>query len=311
MAKQLFTDKGAKKARKGWENYYSQKYLNIWLNRFKINGLTKPQRLWLLKKLWFESGPICAFKAIDLDKSYLSALPEKQQLELGGNVGLGLASFGESNYNMYSYASTGYIINEMGVPYVPKGLKKVGSDIVIMYPTYSGKGLYSFAEPIIKALVDCEMEMRKGAKLATSGAGIEVSPNCPQRADELARKVMSDEIVSFIESDETKTLSPFNLAFQWNVDKVRIEKEAREAELRCLLGLESVATEKKERLIKDEANSLSEMCEISKDCFLNPLKDFVSEIKEVLGFDISIEDPYERKESEDDGRPEDSDENVQ
>ena len=122
---------------------------------------------------------------------------------------------------------------------------------------------------------------------------------------------MSDEIVSFIESDETKTLSPFNLAFQWNVDKIRIEKEAREAELRCLLGLDSVATEKKERLIKDEANSLSEMCEISKDCFLNPLKEFLDEIKEVLGFDISIEDPYERKESEDDGRTEDSNENVQ
>lgn len=309
---QLFKDTNAEYYRSLWKSYYYNKYLNLWLNRFKINGLTKAQRVWLLKTMWFENQPICAFKGLDLDKSYLGMLPEKEQAELGGNVGLCFSTFATSQYNMYACDATGYIINNLGVPYIPGGVQKVGKDVVVLYPTYPGKSLKYYALPILNTLVDLRMMARKGTLLATGGAGIEVNGDCPQRADTLAQKMLSDEAIAFIESGETKSINPFNLSFQWNADKIRMELEANEAELRCLLGIQSVATEKKERLISDEANSLSEMCELSKDCLLNPLKEFFAEIKEVLGFTVAIEDPYERKEETEDVRETGSDkDNVQ
>lgn len=300
MSEHIYKDSEASAKRRLWTSYYKNKYLNIWLNRVKIEGLTKPQRLWLLKNIWNFSEPICAFKGISLDKSFLDMLPEKEQQELGGNVGLCLAPFATSNFNMYDYDATGYIINNRGVPYVPKSLQRVGKDVAVMYPTYSGCSLSKLARPLIDSLVDCEMQLRKSAKLAVGSAGIEVGVDSPQRADILAKGILGDEIISYIDGGETKSINPFNAGFPWLSDKIRIEKEARESELRCLLGIASVATEKKERLIKDEASALDEMAELSEACFKNPLKEFFGEIKEVLGFDVRLveEDPEEEEEEE-------------
>ena len=98
----------------------------------------------------------------------------------------------------------------------------------------------------------------------------------------------------------------------YQVDKIRTEKEAREAELKCLLGLDSVATEKKERLITSEADSKKTECALSKDVFMNPLRKWFAEIKDVLGYEFTLVDPYEEK---DDDSPEgeegeDDDENT-
>lgn len=288
-------DRTANRDRKYWTRYYTSRYLNLWLNRLEFEGLTKQQRLWLLKAIW-NGTPVCAFKGINLEQSFLDALPEEAQNKLGGNVGLCFAPFAPQGYSMYDYETTGIVVNNRGVPYIPTSLQKVGKDIVVLHGLSDDSSLGAMAKTLILAIVDCEMASRKNRMLVFTNTGIEVNPDCPLNADELARKMLSDEAIALVKGGDTRSLTPFNAGTPYLIDKARIEKEARENELRCLLGLDSIATEKKERLLVDEANATQLVCTVSKDCFMNPLKEFFEEIKEVLGYDIKVIDPYEQKE---------------
>lgn len=291
-------DNNAKYERTRWRDYYYQRYYNLWLSRVEIEGLTKQQRLWLLRHLW--SGDcVCAFKIIDPSASFLGGLPPNAQKALGGNVLLGFAPFAPNTYSMYDYPATGLCVQMKGAPYIPTGNMVVGKDVVITYGLFSEtSSLKKMALRLIDSIVDCEMNLRKNAIKVGAGTGIEVSANNPQRADELARKMMSDEAVTAVGGGDTKGINPFNDGTQYYIDKWRAEKEARENELRCLLAFDSIAMEKKERLITAEAKSTKSVCDASKACFYKPIDEFFKEIKEVLGFTVTVKDPYDEKEEE-------------
>lgn len=289
-------DKLAPIYRTKWAKFYNDKYYNLWLNRFEIKGVTPQQELYIKKRFWTGQTLGC-FSAIDLGKSFLGGLPPKaQKLLTEGNASIGFAPFAITNYSGYDYPATGLLINERGTPYIPQGKMIVGKNVVITLGLYSGASFGEMVKTLVKSIVDCEMRMRKNMLLSTGTAGLEVGLECPTRAEELAKKIMSDDAVCAVEGSETTQIHPFNGGQMYNVDKIRIEKEAREAELKCLLGLDSVATEKKERLITSEADSKKTECTLSKDMFMNPLRQWFSEIEEVLGYHLALIDPYEEVE---------------
>lgn len=289
-------DKLAPIYRAKWSKFYNDKYLNLWLNRFEIKGVTPQQELFIKKRFWLGETLAC-YSSIDLGKSFLGGLPPEAQKTLTeGNATIGFAPFSIVNYTQYDYPSTGILINERGAPYIPKGEQVIGRDVVITLGLFSGASFGEMVKTLLKSIVDTEMRMRKNMLLSTGTAGLEVGLECPTRAEELAKKIMSDDAVCAVEGSETTQIHPFNGGQMYNVDKIRIEKEAREAELKCLLGLDSVATEKKERLITSEADSKKTECTLSKDMFMNPLRQWFSEIEEVLGYHLALIDPYEEVE---------------
>lgn len=291
-------DNDAKTERARWTSYYYQRYYNLWLNRVEIEGLTKQQRLWLLRHIWV-GDCVCAFKILNPSSSFLGGLSPEAQKALDGNTLLGFAPFAPNTYSMYDYPATGLCVQYKGAPYIPQGNMVVGKDVVITYGLFSEtSSLKKMANRLIDSIVDCEMNLRKNAIKVGAGTGIEIASDNPQRASELARKMMSDEAVTAVAGGDTRGITPYNDGTGFYIDKWRAEKEARENELRCLLGIDSVAMEKKERLITAEAESTKSVCDVSKACFFNPMMEFFKEIKDVLGFDVTISDPYDIKESE-------------
>lgn len=282
--------------RSKWKAFYEDKYRELFLNRWQFEGLTKQQRLYILKKVWFGDSNLCAFSIINEKESFMGALPPEDLRILGENVGLGFAPFAPSTYSIYDYPSTGLIINERGAPYIPGGSQKVGRDVILLENCTIGKS----AHRLIEQLVNLEMKMRKNLALSSAGAGIEVSPECPCQSKDINEKMLGDEIAPSIGGGDTKSVQPFNLGVPYLVDKIRIEKEARENELKCLLGLDSITTEKKERLITSEAESNDAICDVSKRAFFEPMKSWFEEIEKVLGFKLSIIEPLEKKEIEED-----------
>lgn len=283
-------------ARRKWKRYYEDKYRELFINRWEIKGVSKSQRLYLLKKIWFGNSELCAFSIINKDDGFMGALPPEDLEILGENPGLGIAPFAPSTYSIYDYPSTGLIINERGAPYIPGSLQKVGKDVVLLENCTIGNS----AHRLIDELVNLEMKSRKNLALSSAGAGVEVSPECPSGAKDINEKMLSDEIAPSIKGGDTKSVQPFNLGVPYLVDKIRIEKEARENELKCLLGLDSITTEKKERLITSEAESNEAICDISKRTFFYPLQTWFEEIRKVLGYNISIEEPLQEREVNED-----------
>ena len=294
-------DKECEFVRKAWKNFYTHKYKNLWLNRFRLEGMTPQQELFIKNRYW-NGEKLGCFKAVKLNESFLGGLPPDAQKTLTtGNATAGFAPVAIVNYSQYDAPTTCNLINERGSPYIPQGLKVIGKDVVVLRGLADEYPFSSLVKRLIEAIVNEEMKMRKNGKLSVGGAGLEVGADCPTRAEELAKKMMSDEAVCAFNGSETAQIHPFNGGQLYQVDKIRTEKEAREAELKCLLGLDSVATEKKERLITSEADSKKTECALSKDVFMNPLRKWFAEIKEVLGYEFTLVDPYEEK---DDGSPE-------
>ena len=289
-------------ARRKWTKYYRDKYRSLFINRWEINGLSKEQRIYILKKIWYGESNLCAFSIINEKESFMGALPPEELAILGENFGLGFAPFAPSTYSIYDYPSTGLIVNERGAPYIPSGSQKVGKGVVLLENCTLGTS----AQRLIDELVNLEMKSRKNLALASAGAGIEVSPECPSGAKDINEKMLGDEIAPAIKGGDTASARPFNMGVPYLVDKIRMEKEARENELKCLLGLDSITTEKKERLITSEAESNSSICDVSKRTFLEPMRAWFDEIEKVLGYKISIDDPLkEVEEIEEDTEDED------
>ncbi len=295
--------KDAEIIRRKWLKYYRDKYRELFLNRWTINGLSKEQRLYLLKKIWNGESGLCAFSIINARDEFMGALPPEDLAILGENFGLGFAPFAPSTFSIYDYPSTGLIVNERGAPYIPGGLQKVGRDVVLLENCTIGTS----ARRLIDELVNLEMKARKNMALSTAGAGIEVSPECPSGAKDINDKMMSDEVAPSIKGGDTKSVQAFNMGVPYLVDKIRMEKEARENELKCLLGLDSITTEKKERLITSEAESNDAICDCSKRAFVEPMRHWFEEIEKVLGYKISIEDSLENEPEEE---PEDESKDI-
>lgn len=296
-------DKGASEWRSKWKTFYRNKYEALWLERFRIKGVTPQQELYIKRRFW-NGEKLACYKAVNLSESFLGGLPPEAQKTLTeGNATAGFAPFAVSSYSQYDAPITGTIVNDKGAPYIPQGSQVVGRDVVLLNGIANEAQFSTLVKTLLDAIVNVEMQARKNGILATSSGGVEVGADCPTRAEELSRKFMSDDAVVAIEGGETAQLRGFSANVPYLVDKYRIEKEARESELKCLLGLDSVATEKKERLITKEAESKEIECCLSADVFLNPLKRWFAEIEKVLGYHFEIEDPFERKEKkgEDDG----------
>lgn len=286
--------KDAEIARRKWTKYYRDKYRSLFINRWEIKGLSKEQRLYLLKKIWHGESNLCAFSIINGKESFMGALSPEELSILGDNFGLGFAPFAPSTYSIYDYPSTGIIVNERGAPYIPSGGQKVGRDVALLENCTIGTS----AQRLIDELVNLEMKSRKNMALASAGAGVEVSPECPSGARDINEKMLGDEIAPAIKGGDTASARPFNMGVPYLVDKIRMEKEARENELKCLLGLDSITTEKKERLITSEAESNSAVCDVSKRAFLEPMRAWFEEIERVLGYRLEIDDPLKKIEAE-------------
>ena len=76
----------------------------------------------------------------------------------------------------------------------------------------------------------------------------------------------------------------------YNCDKLYNLKQCYENEIKEYLGINNLGiNEKKEHLIGDEINVNQEIVESHGECFLDCLKEFCERIKDVLGYDVSVE----------------------
>lgn len=309
MENTIISDKEAYVLRRKWTDFYNRKYYNLWIQRFSVKGVTKQQELYIKRMFW--TGTLLgAFKALSLDKSFLGGLPPKAQEALTDNVAIGFAPFVTSQFSQYDYPAVGLLVNVRASPYIPKGNMIVGKDVVITRTLDDGSSFGSLVSSLINNIVDLEMSMRKNRLLAVGSCGVEVGADSPTRANELAKKILSDEAICAFEGGETRQIAPFSGGAQYLVDKLRTEKESRESELKTLLGIDTLATEKKERLVKKEAESREAETEVSKAIYMKPLKAWFKEIGDVLGFKLELVDNFKTKNvSDEKGEEKDEKEN--
>jgi len=111
--KSYIKKESAEIARKNLFYSYDERYFNLWLNSYKISGLSNDQREYVMRRFW-QDGMVSAFAIIKPTQKFLGSDAESFSDGL-----IGFAPFAPQNYNMYNYPTNVLLINERGVPYIP------------------------------------------------------------------------------------------------------------------------------------------------------------------------------------------------
>ena len=293
MAKRVFKrdDGGALITRSTIKSYYLLKYYNLFLNGYKFTGLNYQQKDFLLRKMW-ALGRIACFRLSN-------ATPKHPQGEIV------FCPFATATLNIYDYPVEVSLIKLKNVSFIPTSLQRVDEDVVIGYAQRNKHSVMEMVLPLIEKIVDVEMTLRTSLKSQKTPWLVGYSPETEQQRQIIKENLDSDEPYLFLEMEDINQFKAIVSGANYNCDKLYNLKQCYENEIKEYLGINNLGVnEKKEHLIGDEINVNQEIVESHGECFLDCLKEFCERIKEVLGYEVTVElnkpDSIEYKEEDED-----------
>lgn len=293
MAKRVFKrdDGGALITRSTIKSYYLLKYYNLFLNGYKFTGLDYQQKDFLLRKMW-ALGRIACFRLS-------SETPNHPQGEIV------FCPFATATLNIYDYPVKVSLIKLKNVNFIPAKLQTVDKDVVIGYAQRNKHSVMEMVLPLIEKIVDVEMTLRTSLKSQKTPWLVGYSPETEQQRQIIKENLESDEPYLFLEMEDINQFKAIVSGANYNCDKLYNLKQCYENEIKEYLGINNLGVnEKKEHLIGDEINVNQEIVESHGECFLDCLKEFCERIKDVLGYEVTVEinkpDSIEYKEEDED-----------
>lgn len=293
MAKRVFKrdDGGALITRSTIKSYYLLKYYNLFLNGYKFTGLDYQQKDFLLRKMW-ALGRIACFRLSN-------ATPKHPQGEIV------FCPFATATLNIYDYPVEVSLIKLKNVSFIPTKLQTVDKDVVIGYAQRNKHSVMEMVLPLIEKIVDVEMTLRTSLKSQKTPWLVGYSPETEQQRQIIKENLESDEPYLFLEMEDINQFKAIVSGANYNCDKLYNLKQCYENEIKEYLGINNLGVnEKKEHLIGDEINVNQEIVESHGECFLDCLKEFCERIKDVLGYEVTVEinkpDSIEYKEEDED-----------
>ena len=293
MAKRVFKrdDGGALITRSTIKSYYLLKYYNLFLNGYKFTGLDYQQKDFLLRKMW-ALGRIACFRLSN-------ATPKHPQGEIV------FCPFATATLNIYDYPVEVSLIKLKNVSFIPTSLQRVDEDVVIGYAQRNKHSVMEMVLPLIEKIVDVEMTLRTSLKSQKTPWLVGYSPETEQQRQIIKENLESDEPYLFLEMEDINQFKAIVSGANYNCDKLYNLKQCYENEIKEYLGINNLGVnEKKEHLIGDEINVNQEIVESHGECFLDCLKEFCERIKDVLGYEVTVElnkpDSIEYKEEDED-----------
>lgn len=280
MAKSYFSkDKKAKYIQRlEMRNHLIDKYYNLWYNSYEWKGINYAQRDYIMRTLWLK-GKICAWKLINADS-----------LGLEGEASIGFSDYAPAEYNIYmNYPIKVNLVPEKRAPFIPNKILKVDEDVVIGQAQRNKKGIFDSIEILIDKVVDAEMLIDIIRNTLKMPFNVIVDENNKARILELYNRIANDEEVIVMSVDDINAIKVQANANPYILDKVFQYKKDRENEILTYLGIDNVASEKKEHLIVDEVNANNDIINNSGDCCLDCLKEFCNRISDTLGVSVTVE----------------------
>ena len=297
MAKRVFSKREVNPniIREAIKNQYLLKYYNLFMNSYKFTGIDYQQKDYLLRKLWATGTIACISRKI-VDIQQLVFCP-----------------YATSKLNLYDFPVDVTLINTRNVPFIPKGFQKVDEDVVLIWGMRNKRSILEMVMAFIEKIVDVEMILRTNLRSHKTPWVIAYTPESQLQREQLRNMLDDDDPMLFLDIDSSNAKALVSGA-PYIADKLYNLKQCYENELREFLGINNMGVnEKKEHLITGEIEVNNEIVVSSGECFLDCLKEACQRIKEVFGYDISVElnkpDEMEYNEDEEDD-PQDKEEQA-
>ena len=264
-------------------NYYRSKFFSVFMDKFEIEGMTPDQTRFFLTQCW-EVGTYNAFILEGSKK------PESLVLEGEDNEGiLVITPYAPFEYNIYNYPTKLTPVRLRGATFIPEKPMTIGKDCVIGWAHTSHMPIRYLVDFYVDKIAEVEKTIDTNLFTHKLPRLVICNPDDKARVDSLLSAIEKGENRLFLEAEDWQAIkNVLDSGGTYIIDKLYTYKQNLENELLTMLGIDNKGGDKKERLIVDEVNANNNIINQGSSCFMDELETFVSEVKRVLGYTLSI-----------------------
>ena len=283
-----------------WTEHFRDRYLNMFLSKWKIEGATEEEDRYVKRTLYLE-GKVSAWRATD-DLVVFSG-------------------FAPNGFNIYGTPLSGLPIKTMGATFFPdKPLSTYGvrnneargveePEIVLGYALPNKKSVFSQIEALVRERV--EIAMTK----ATNRIGCKIpmllltTPENKKALQAFASDVLADEAIVSIGVTEEGGVSCLNTGIPYLLDKLEAYDQNVEGKILSILGIDNSGARKMEREVVDEVNANNALINLCSVAFQNEVSGFLERVNGAFGTGYRLVDMMPEVDSFHDGEGEKKDGN--
>lgn len=273
MKKKVFQNKDINLTRKKLLQVYINKYFNLFMNSIEFTNLDYNQQDYIMRKFWSE-GTVAAF-------------PIKNTGELGFTL------YATQQYNMYDMPEVVQLINKWNVPFMPITPQVVDKDVVIGWAQSNHKPVETIVRSYIDRMVQVDMVINTNLNVHKMPFLVGVTPTDEDKIQDLINRILNDELAVFTDLEDLSMVQAFVTQTPYIIDKLYAYRTSLENELLTYLGLDNNLDDPtKDRLLVDQVNANNNLINANQYGFKKNIEAFIDHIREVLGYEITMEFVY-------------------
>ena len=265
------------KIRTSFKFFYENKFFNMWMNKFKFQGLSYQEKHFIMKKFWMDGTIACSLRLNPFEDDRFAKVVFTPWV------------FAQT-YNCYDFPNFARCINTRGVSYINMDELEVDKGIVLGWCQANHKGVYSMIAPKVNQLVDLEMVIRICTKNQKAPWVIAMSPEDKKAVDSLIDDLESDEPILITMLNDLKNAKALNSTAPFIVDKLEAQRQKIEDDVKTILGKANVGiAQKKEHFTDDEVQTNNSEIASNSEDYLIYLKDFFERCNKTFEIQLGVE----------------------
>lgn len=265
-----------KKVFKQAQSQYYSKYYNLWMNKFKWNGLDEnnkeQEQNYIMRKLWCDG---------------------KVAMRNIKNTGMiAIMPFAVETYNYLDFAETVTLINERGASelIIPATVQTVNKDVAIIYALPGQKPIDSVVRYYVERIAQAVVLINNNLAIQNMPFIIGCNEEDKKRLQDVISKVLNNELVVFADTQDVQKLQVMVTSSPYIVDKLQSYIVSQENELLTILGIDnSGSNAKKAQMLVDEVNANNDVINDYGKSIEDELRGWLNRANKVLGRNITIE----------------------
>lgn len=275
----IHEDKSGSGVRKAFDFFYTNKFFNKWMKKFKCGGLNYQESYYLLKKFWFEGTIACSLKI---------NVPKEAEGQVSPFVFTPWVM--AQKYNPYDFPTHARCINVRSVSYININELEIDKEIVIGWCMPNHKGVYSLIAPKLQQLIDLEMVIRICTKNQKAPWVFALNPEDKKAFQKFVDDFESDDPILVTYLNDLKNAKSLVSAAPYVIDKLEAMRQKVEDDIKTILGITNVGiAQKKEHFTDDEVQSNNLEIKESSDELLDEIQQFFDRCNQTFGTQFSIE----------------------
>jgi len=257
-------------------NNYRNKYYNVWMSKFKWNGLDEEakeqEQNYIMRQLWKEGSVWIR--------------------NIEGTDMIAVCPFAINTYNYLDFPETVTLVNKRGASkqIIPEGIQVVNVDGCMLYCTPGHDSISRIVDYYVDRIAQVEILLNNNLKLQNMPFIVGCDESNKKQLQDIVNRILNGELAVFTSMNDIKQLQALMTTAPYLLDKLKAYQVSIENELLTVLGINNSGTQaKKAQMLVDEVNANNDVINDYGQSIVDEMKAWIERANKVLNRNISIE----------------------